>query len=205
MSSIIDYVNSNIPDIEAGATINEGPFIDGLRTMLSEGQYTTQQLQVLFKALEGLGVDFEIAYQPATISLPQITQMVNSNIGGKKSKSMGEALGQVVGTTVSAISQSIMVPTIKSVTRTPNSGGGSSYRSPSGGGHGSNAGGGSGGAAGHRSGRAGRPDGPHRTARRAACPELRSLAGTPGAARRLAGGQAEGQGPRTADAGHRRG
>ena len=148
MSSIIDYVNNNIPDIEAGATINEGPFIDGLRTMLSEGQYTTQQLQVLFKALEGLGVDFEIAYQPATISLPQITQMVKSNISGKKSKSMGEALGQVVGTTVSAISQSIMVPTIKSVTRTPNSGGGSSYRSPSGGGHGSNAGGGSGGGGG---------------------------------------------------------
>ena len=58
---------------------------------------------------------------------------------------MGEALGRVVGTTASAISQSIMVPTIKSVTRTPNSGGGSSYRSPSGGGHGSNAGGGSGG------------------------------------------------------------
>lgn len=148
MSSIIDYVNNNIPDIEAGATINEGPFIDGLRTMLSEGQYTTQQLQVLFKALEGLGVDFEIAYQPATISLPQITQMVKSNIDGKKSKSMGEALGQVAGTTVSAISQSIMVPTIKSVTRTPNSGGGSSYRSPSGGGHGSNAGGGSGGGGG---------------------------------------------------------
>lgn len=148
MSSIIDYVNNNIPDIEAGATINEGPFINGLRTMLSEGQYTTQQLQVLFKALEGLGVDFEIAYQPATISLPQITQMVESNISGKKSKSLGEALGQVVGTTVSAISQSIMVPTIKSVTRTPNSGGSSSYRSPSGGGHGSNAGGGSGGGGG---------------------------------------------------------
>lgn len=140
MSSIIDYVNNNIPNIEAGATINEGPFIDGLRTMLSEGQYTTQQLQVLFKALEGLGVDFEIAYQPATISLPQITQMVKSNLGGKKSKSMGEALGQIVGTTVSSIGQQIMVPTIKSVTRTPNGGGGSNYRSPSGGGHGSNTG-----------------------------------------------------------------
>ena len=148
MSSIIDYVNNNIPDIEAGATINEGPFIDGLRTMLSEGQYTTQQLQVLFKALEGIGVDFEIAYQPATISLPQITQMVKSNLGGKKSKSMGEALGQIVGTTVSSIGQQIMVPTIKSVTRTPNGGGGSNYRSPGGGGRGSNAGGGSGGGGG---------------------------------------------------------
>lgn len=144
MYSIIDYVNNNIPDIEAGATINEGPFINGLRTMLSEGQYTTQQLQVLFKALEGLGVDFEIAYQPATISLPQISQMVKSNLGGKKSKSIGDALGQIVGTTVSAVSQSIMVPTIKSVTRTPNGGGGSNYRSPSGGGHGSSAGGGGG-------------------------------------------------------------
>ena len=95
MSSIIDYVNNNIPDIEAGATINEGPFIDGLRTMLSEGQYTTQQLQVLFKALEGLGVDFEIAYQPATISLPQITQMVKSNLGGKKSKAWAKLLDKL--------------------------------------------------------------------------------------------------------------
>lgn len=144
MSSIIDYVNNNISDIEAGTTIDTGPFIDGLNQMLMSGKYTTEQLQVLFKALEGLGVDFEIAYQPASISLPQITQMVTSSLKGKKSKSIGDAMGQIVGTTVSAVSQQIMVPTIKSVTRTPNSSAGSNYRGSGGGGHGSNAGGGGG-------------------------------------------------------------
>lgn len=151
MMGIINYVNSNIPNIEAGATIDDGPFLEGLRNMISSGQYTASELQTLFSALEGLGLDFEIDYEPKSVVLPQITQGVSG--GSKKpSKSLNQALeegnkgnGPTVWTNVGSTSQTIQVPVIRSVTRKPGSGAGSNYRSPGGGGHGSNTGGGKGG------------------------------------------------------------
>ena len=141
MLGIIDYVNANMPDLEAGAIIDDGPFIEGLRDMIAQGNFTQEELTAIFKAMEGLGIECKVEYSTEQISLPEVRQMFKKNADG--AKGIGGLIG-AVATTVGQVAQKVSIPRITSVAKKPGSGAGSNYRSPSGGGHGSNAGGGSG-------------------------------------------------------------
>lgn len=151
MMSIISWVNSQLPDLEAGATIDTGPFIEKLQEMISEGHYTASELETIFKALEGLGLDFDISYEATDISLPEIE--VSAKKAAKGAKNVAEAAGAIIGSTISSVKRSIALPKIKSVVKMPNSSG--SHNTGGSGGKGLGSTGGSGGSGGNKGGSGG--------------------------------------------------
>ena len=143
MLSIIDYCNLNLPELEAGASINNADFIAGLNQMVQETIKSGQNVEAVFKALSQLGIDAKVSYKNVDVAIPQFT----TGLEGNHSSKMGIA-GAIANalTSITYKTQSIQLPTFQMGDLTYR--GGSSGYTGSVGGGGSGGSGGSGGGGG---------------------------------------------------------
>lgn len=154
MLSLIDWANTNLPNIEAGATIDDSAFAEVLNHMIQGAIAAGASIDDILSALNGMGIDAEIGYRyepmDFQLTVPQIS-LPNGKLSGG---GLGQALGEVLGTSISAVTQHMQgggfVPYVKYAKKNNvgNSKGGSYKPSGSGskgGGSGKGGGGGGGG------------------------------------------------------------
>jgi TP901 family phage tail tape measure protein len=153
MLSLIDWANTNLPNIEAGATIDDSAFAEVLNHMIQGAIAAGARIEDILSALKGMGIDAEIGYRyepmDFQLTVPQIT-LPNGKLG---SGGLAKAMGEVLGTSISSVTQHMQgggfVPYVKYAKKNnvDNSKGGS-YKPSGGGSKGSGSGGGKGGSGG---------------------------------------------------------
>lgn len=153
MLSLIDWANTNLPNIEAGATIDDSAFAEVLNHMIQGAIAAGASIEDILSALNGMGIDAEIGYRyepmDFQLTVPQIT-LPNGKLG---SGGLAKAMGEVLGTSISSVTQHMQgggfVPYVKYAKKNNvgNSKGGS-YKPSGGGSKGSGSGGGKGGSGG---------------------------------------------------------
>lgn len=92
VNTLADYFQ-NIPDMEIGASLNEGEFINGLNNILASGKYTADQVAEFMKSM-GYDVQIEQAKSKVIVPNPNGSHMTSvyggSNAGSTVSWDMKE-------------------------------------------------------------------------------------------------------------------
>jgi len=145
MSSIIEYCNAYLPELEAGASINNQQFLDGLNQMVAETAKSGQDIEAIFAALSELGIDAHVEYKPVSVKIPKFSSTVDSNFSSDLGP-FASAIGRVL-TSLDYETQTVNLPTFQMGDLTYR-GGSSGYTGNVGGGSGGGSGGSGGGGGG---------------------------------------------------------
>lgn len=112
VNTLVDYFQ-NIPDMEIGASLNEGEFINGLNHILASGKYTADQVAEFMKSM-GYDVQIDQAKSKAIVPNPNGSHMTTVYGGAN------------AGSTVSWDTKEMEVsfPSVKIITKKGSYGGG---------------------------------------------------------------------------------
>lgn len=148
---LVNWANLNLPDIQAGASIDDSIFLEQLKAMIKAAYDSGYDINTILSALNGMGLDAEIDLesQPITynVDVPRIMTNAMSSTSGSALSRVGAGVAAVLDTVSQSISGSIQIPVVKMVKKNnvgnPSRYSGSSGRGGSGGGGGGGGGGGS--------------------------------------------------------------
>ena len=68
LEGYVAQAQAMLPDLEVGATVDDGPFIEGLQSMLANGEITKDSLGSIFEAM---GYDVHVDYEQAELPAPR--------------------------------------------------------------------------------------------------------------------------------------
>ena len=154
MSSIIAWANANLPDLQAGASINDATFIAQLNHMIQSAYDAGQDVSAILEAISELGIDANVNYKTVSVKTPQIDTS-NFKAANTGKGVVADTTGGILSSSISYKDMPMQLPTVELGDLTYR--GGSSGYTPSspvgkgsggGGGGGKKGGGGSGGSGG---------------------------------------------------------
>ena len=145
MSNIINWANANLPDIQAGAKIEDTFFYEQLEAMVNSTLAAGGSISDILSMLNGLGLEAQVTYKTVSVKFPRI----KTNTGNMATDAIGGGLNSLF-TTVEDAFADVQVPTIslgdvrKVGTSSPSNYAGPSYSNRGGSGGGGSGGGGGG-------------------------------------------------------------
>ena len=72
MSGLIDWANANLPDLRAGASIDDTTFIAQLNNMLASTVAAGGDITAILEGLSELGIDAHVKYKDVSVKVPKI-------------------------------------------------------------------------------------------------------------------------------------
>lgn len=143
MSSIIAWANANLPDLQAGASINDATFIAQLNHMIQSAYDAGYDITSILSAISELGIDANVNYKTVSVKLPQIDTS-NFKAANTGKGVLADTIGGVLSSAITYKDTSMTLPVVEMSDLTYR-GGSSGYTPSSPVGKGSGGGGGGGG------------------------------------------------------------
>ena len=138
MIGIIDYANQKLPDLQAGASIDDTVFLAQLQNMVNNALAAGVSVDKIMEGLNGLGVEAEVTYKPTKLYFPQVA---------KGADTLGEAFDMISSVAHTVNTPTITLSNVKKISST-NPSDYAGYRPTSSGGSGGSSGGKKGGGGG---------------------------------------------------------
>ena len=145
MTNLIAWANANLPDLEAGASINDQTFINQLNHMIQSAYLAGEDVSAILRAISEMGIDANVKYKSVSVQIPDVEVSAQEGTVAHGAQKM---LSGIVST-IKYKAQNMQLPYIE-MGDLAYRGGSSGYApsSPVGGGSGGGSGGGGGGGGG---------------------------------------------------------